>query len=516
MLARVFSYGLRGVDGYPVMVELDMAGGLPGFTTVGLPDVAVRESRDRVTSAVRNSGYRFPSRRITVNLAPAQSRKEGSHFDLPIALAVLSASGQLPAGEWSQRYCFLGELALDGSLRPVRGILAMAAKAQSQGFAGMILPRENAAEAATTGLAAFGADSLKAVADFLAGEPGAALSAAQPGVQAQEERTASGRLDLSDVRGQALAKRALEVAAAGGHHVLLVGPPGAGKSMLARRLPGILPELSSGEAVETTRVHSVYEDRFRHGLVRQRPFRSPHHSASQTALIGGGPGARPGEVSLAHGGVLFLDELAEFGRAALEAMRQPMEDGRVVVARARATVEYPARFLLVGATNPCPCGWRGHPVRPCLCTPAALAKYQSRLSGPLLDRIDIQVGLSAVPFAHWAGTSESDGQPPSETSDQVRVRVKQARQRQRDRFGREDFALNAYIPPAELRRHCRLNPEGVALLGEAARKFGLSARSLDRVLRVARTVADLEANAGVTVRHLTEAMQYRCLDRWAQ
>ncbi len=502
MLSRIYSLGIRGVAGYPVLVELDLANGLPGFTTVGLPDSAVRESRERVASAVRNSGFRFPQRRITVNLAPAQSRKEGTHFDLPIALAVLSASGQVPSDGWPARYCFVGELALDGRLRPVPGVLSMAMRAKAEGFSAIVVPEENAAEARSVGLPALSAGSLRQIAEFLSGrgELGGGAEAA-PRADAQTAE------DLSDVKGQEQAKRALEIAAAGGHNLLLIGPPGAGKSMLARRLITILPELSAGEAVEATRIHSLC-GRAGDGLLKRRPFRSPHHSCSAISLIGGGPAARPGEVSLAHGGVLFLDELAEFNRSSLEALRQPLEDHRVVVARARETLEYPARFQLIAATNPCPCGWRGHPTRECRCTPKRIELYVSRLSGPLLDRVDLHAHVAALDFKEWEGPARE-----GDSSQRARERVLAARERQRERFQREDFAVNAYLPPRDLRSACGLDAAGLEALEAASRKYDLTARSLDRLLRVARTIADLAGSPWVRREHVAEAVQFRGFER---
>jgi len=494
--------GLRGVEGYAVLVELDLANGLPNFTTVGLPDDAVREARERVAAALRNSGYAMPNRRVTVNLSPARPRKQGSHYELPIALALLTASGQVAVGAWAQRWCVVGELSLDGRVQPVSGVLAMAARAKTSGFASIMVPEANADEARAAGIEALPVADLREAAE-LAG--GAAPRPRSP--------LASGPVheapvpDLSDVRGQFAAKRALEISAAGGHNLLLVGSPGTGKSMLARRLPGILPPMTADEALEVTLVQSAC-GRATPGLVRERPFRSPHHGASAAALIGGGPSARAGEACLAHGGVLFLDELAEFSRPALEALRQPLEDRRVSVARARETVEYPSRFTLVAAANPCPCGWRGHPRKTCVCSPVEIGRYLGKLSGPLLDRIDMQIETPSVAFGDWAA-GVSTGEPSSV----VRGRVSVARERQRARWTATAFPLNAFVDAAAFRRDARVLPEALAALAAAERKTALSARALDRVMRVARTIADLAHRDEVGASDVLEAASLRGLDR---
>ena len=508
MLSRVNSLGLRGVEGFPVVVELDLAGGLPAFTTVGQPDHAVKESRERVTAAVRNSGFKFPSRRITVNLAPARPRKEGSHYDLPIALALLAASGQAPGGLWEKDWCFVGELSLDGRVRPVSGVLAMAQRACANGFSTIVVPEENAAEAAASGLRALPVANLREAVELMGGATGRPRSAADAPRRDQEAES----IDLADVRGQSAAKRALEIAAAGGHNLLLIGPPGTGKSMLARRLPGLLPPLGEAEAIEVTKVQSAIGRPPSGGLIRARPFRAPHHACSAAALVGGGPSARPGEISLAHGGVLFLDELAEFPRPALEALRQPLEERMVRVARAKESLEYPARFLLVAATNPCACGYLGHPLKACSCSAHDVGKYLGRLSGPLLDRIDLQIEVGPVDFADWASNKKDSGAPSGSTAF-VRERVIAARVRQAKRWGEGASALNGLVEPAVLRREVDAAPEAFKTLEAAQRLAALSARALDRVLRVARTIADLAGSEQVGPPHIIEAVRFRSLDK---
>ena len=501
MICSVHTMGVNGIQGNHIVVECYISNGLPSFDIVGLPDTAVKEARDRVRAAAKTSGMKFPTSRITVNLAPASVKKAGTHYDLPILLSILSASGLMKRPK--STYAFVGELSLDGRVRPVSGVLPMAIAAKRAGMEAIFVPAENAAEATLArGPAIYSVHNVK---DLIAGLCGEQELVEEP-IWVPNHRSHQ-ILDFKDVMGQENAKRALEIAAAGSHNVLLIGPPGSGKSMLSKRLPSILPDMTWNESLEVTQLYSVMgmldsDD----PLIQERPFRSPHHTISSAGLAGGGSNPKPGEISMAHKGVLFLDELPEFQKNTLDLMRQPLEDNKVTIARVSGTVTYPAEFMLVCAMNPCKCGWYGDPSGRCTCSEQSVQNYRSRISGPLLDRIDIIVEVPAVEFEHLRERREA------EPSAKIKERVDAARMRQHRRFGEQSGMCNARMGPTELRYHCVLDDESAQLMRDAFEAFGLTARSYDRILKVARTIADLDGSDRITSDHVAEAIQYRTVE----